>query len=35
MEFTEALVNEHLIPASKEKLIFKDFDFVNEPALRP
>ena len=24
-EFTSALMNEHLIPASKERLIFKDF----------
>lgn len=28
-EFTEALMNEHLIPASKERLLFKDFEFNN------
>jgi hypothetical protein len=28
-EFTDALMNEHLIPAHKEKLIFKDFEFTN------
>ena len=34
-EFTEALMNEHLIPASKEKLIFRDFEFNNEPMIKP
>lgn len=28
-------MNEHLIPASKEKLLFRDFEFLNEPLLRP
>jgi hypothetical protein len=34
-EFTEALMNEHLIPSMKEKLIFKDFELANEALLRP
>lgn len=34
-EFTEALMNEHLIPASKERLLFKDFEFTNEHLLKP
>lgn len=34
-EFTEALMNEHLIPSSKERLIFTNFEFLNEPMLKP
>ena len=28
-------MNEHLIPASKEKLIFREFEFSNEALLKP
>lgn len=34
-EFTQALLQEALIHPSKERLIFKDFDFYNEYHLRP
>ena len=33
-EFTDALVNEHLIPAAKERLLFRDFEFLNEGLLK-
>lgn len=34
-EFTQALLQEAMIHPSKERLIFKDFDFDNEYHLRP
>jgi hypothetical protein len=34
-EFTQALLQESMIHPSKERLIFKDFDFYNEYHLRP
>lgn len=34
-EFTQALLQEGMIHPSKERLIFKDFDFCNEPHIRP
>ena len=33
-EFTDALLHEHLIPASVERLIYRDFEFANENSIR-
>jgi hypothetical protein len=34
-EFTQALLQEAMIHPSKERLIFRDFDFYNENMLKP
>ncbi len=35
VEFTQALLQEAMIHPTKERLIFRDFDFCNEAHLRP